>query len=95
MFARSHIRAQILGRGRVLFAAHGFCTLSLVLAATAGLAACGQKGPLFFPPPPKTPPSAAATPATPATPANTIGSPVATPGIPQPPPAAPPTSAPR
>ncbi|MDO8387081.1 MAG: lipoprotein [Polaromonas sp.] len=92
MFARSHIRAQILGRGRVLFAAHGFCTLTLALAGVAGLTACGQKGPLFFPPPPKALPSAGVTPAAPA---NPLGSPVATPDIPQPPPAAPATSAPR
>ncbi|MES2954212.1 MAG: lipoprotein [Pseudomonadota bacterium] len=91
MFARSHIRAQILGRGRVLFAAHGFCTLALALAATAGLTACGQKGPLFFPPPPKALPTAGA----PATPASTLGAPIETPNIPQPPPAAPTTSAPR
>ncbi|MBA4329803.1 MAG: hypothetical protein C0428_16380 [Polaromonas sp.] len=92
MFARSHIRTQILGRARASFASHGFCTLALAVAATAGLGACGQKGPLFFPPPPKALPSAGATPATPATP---IGSPVATPDIPQPPPAAPSSSAPR
>ncbi|MDP2818243.1 MAG: lipoprotein [Polaromonas sp.] len=92
MFARSHIRAQILGRGSVVFAGHGFCTLALALAATAGLTACGQKGPLFFPPPPKALPTAGVTPVTPA---STLGTPVETPNIPQPPPAAPPTSAPR
>ncbi|WP_188707459.1 LPS translocon maturation chaperone LptM [Polaromonas eurypsychrophila] len=90
MFARSHIRAQILGRARALVAAHGFCTLAL--AATAGLTACGQKGPLFFPPPPKALPTAGVTPVTPA---STLGALVEAPNIPQPPPAAPPTSAPR
>ncbi|MES2685824.1 MAG: lipoprotein [Pseudomonadota bacterium] len=88
MFARSHIRAQILGRGRDVFRGHGFCTLTLALAAAAGLTACGQKGPLFFPPPPKALPSAGATPA------STAATPIATPDIPQPPPAAPATSAP-
>jgi len=90
MFARSHIRGQILGRARASFAAHGLCTLALALAGAASLTACGQKGPLFFPPPPKAIPSAGATPAAPANPA----APVATPDIAQPPPATPPTSAP-
>ncbi|WP_395056065.1 lipoprotein [Polaromonas sp.] len=89
MFARFHHQTQILGGARVLLRGHGFCALTLAVAAS--LTACGQKGPLFFPPPPKAVPTAGAAPATPA---NTPVSPVATPDIPQPPPAAPPTSAP-
>ncbi|WP_372826378.1 lipoprotein [Polaromonas sp.] len=91
MFARFHIRLQILGRGRDLFPGHGLCTLALALAGAASLGACGQKGPLFFPPPPKTVSAPGVTPTRPAT----TAAPVATPDIPQPPPAAPQTSAPR
>jgi len=92
MFARFHIRSQILGRAGDLFAGHGLYTLALALAGAACLGGCGQKGPLFFPPPPKAVPAAGVTPATPA---STVGAPITTPDIPAPPPAAPPTSAPR
>ncbi|OOG41244.1 hypothetical protein B0B52_13020 [Polaromonas sp. A23] len=44
---------QILGRWSGAFRAHGFSSIVLVSVATAGLVACGQKGPLFMPPPPK------------------------------------------
>jgi len=53
--------AQILGRRRNPALRHG---LAAIVAGTALLAGCGQKGPLYLPVPPKVP--AAARPAQPA-----------------------------
>ncbi|WP_412103183.1 LPS translocon maturation chaperone LptM [Polaromonas sp. SM01] len=92
MFARFHIRAQILGCRRVLSWGHGLCTLILAVAGAASLSACGQKGPLFLPPPPKVIPTAGVTPATPA---SQPATPVTTSDLPEPPEATPPTFTPR
>ncbi|MDI1275162.1 MAG: lipoprotein [Polaromonas sp.] len=57
MFARFQIQRQILGRRQATSCVHGLSTVAAALAIAMGLAACGQKGPLFLPPPPKARPA--------------------------------------
>ncbi|MFI5447307.1 lipoprotein [Polaromonas sp. UC242_47] len=92
MFARFHIRAQILGCRRVLSWSHGLCPLILALAAAASLSACGQKGRLFMPLPPKAIPAAGVTPTAPA---STPATPAPTTDLPEAPEASPPTYTPK
>jgi predicted small lipoprotein YifL len=86
MFARFHIRLQILGRRRAVSRPHGLSALAVAVAGALCLSACGQKGPLFMPPPLKPLPTLATPPASstaPTLPDNT------TTDIPEPPEAAP------
>jgi len=58
MVSSHHSWLQILGRLRAFVSRHG---LVAVVVGAAALAGCGQKGPLFLPPPPKSPTAAATT----------------------------------
>ncbi|WP_366915054.1 lipoprotein [Polaromonas sp.] len=95
MFARFQIQRQILGRRQAASWAHGLSTVAATLAIAMGLAACGQKGPLFLPPPPKARPAGIAPVAAPAAAASAPESATATPtDLPAPPPASGPATLP-
>ncbi|MBC7600737.1 MAG: lipoprotein [Polaromonas sp.] len=77
---------RILGRTARVSYLHGLCGFALAATGVLGvasLAACGQKGPLFMPPPPRIP-ATGQTAGAPATPAS---APAATSALPAPPPA--------
>ncbi|WP_397407649.1 lipoprotein [Polaromonas sp.] len=97
MFARFQIQRQILGRRPPASCVHGLSTVAAALAMAMGLAACGQKGPLFLPPPPKARPVGMApltAPAPAAAASAPESAPVAPSDLPAPPPASGPTTLP-
>ncbi|WP_425195792.1 LPS translocon maturation chaperone LptM [Polaromonas sp.] len=77
MFARSQIRFQILGLSALASWAHGLWKTALTATGAVCLVACGQKGPLFMPPPPKAFP-ASVSPSTAPAPAASASSPAGT-----------------
>ncbi|MEO8020583.1 lipoprotein [Polaromonas sp.] len=93
MFARFQIRFQILGRSTPASRAHGLSRIAWAATAAACLVACGQKGPLFMPPPPKVLP-ASVSPSTAPTPAASASAPVGATNATTDLPAAPPASGP-
>ncbi|WP_414693813.1 LPS translocon maturation chaperone LptM [Polaromonas sp.] len=90
MFARFNIHSQILGRAGSLSRWNGLSTLAVALGVAACLSACGQRGPLFLPPPPKASADGQPVPK----PVNPSSASIAS-DLPTPPPAAPSTSFPR
>ncbi|MDP1954356.1 MAG: lipoprotein [Polaromonas sp.] len=80
---------RILGRSANISCLRGLSGLALAAIGAVGLASlagCGQKGPLFLPPPPRVPATGQAAGA-PARPASAPASSATTGNLPEPPPA--------